>query len=73
MTGPLPVAVHEIVDEVREHARVLRGEVAARDLVNGLLQLGLLLVVLAGVVAETHRARAFLLKRVFLWRPLVQA
>lgn len=45
-----PVVVEEHVDHIFEEVRLLWGEEAALNLVNGLLQLGELVVVLLGVV-----------------------
>lgn len=45
-----PVMVEEHVDHIFEEVRLVRGEEAAFDLVNGLLQLGEPVVVLLGIV-----------------------
>lgn len=45
-----PVMVEEHVDHVFEEVRLIWGEEAALDLVNGLLQLGEPVVVLLGIV-----------------------
>lgn len=45
-----PVMVEEHVDHIFEEVRLLWGEEATLNLVNGLLQLGELVVVLLGVV-----------------------
>ena len=46
-----PIMVEQVVSEVMEEVRLLRTEVSSVDLVNGLLQLGVRFVVLAGNVA----------------------
>lgn len=50
-----PVMVEEHVDHVAEEVRLLWGEEATLDLVNGFLQLGELVVVLLGIVPGRER------------------
>lgn len=45
-----PVVVEKHVDHIFEEVRLLWGEEATLDLVNGLLQLGELVIVLLGIV-----------------------
>ena len=50
-----PIMVEQVVSEVMEEVRLLRTEVSSVDLVNGLLQLRVGFVVLAGNVATERR------------------
>lgn len=50
-----PIMVEQVVSEVMEEVRLLRTEVSSVDLVNGLLQLRVVFVVLAGNVATERR------------------
>ena len=47
----IPILIHERVNNVPEHVGVLRREVAARDLVNTLLQLRNFFVVILRIVS----------------------